>query len=103
MYVLSLMRKMHHGQNRGKQKSKLSKTREFNENSVKFLIFDETGRKFINFVQRGEIAICIIDLRGWAPLVLGTIKISFKKFVWLTDSKCFTKAYNTLVCVTTPV
>jgi len=58
------MRKMHHGQNRGKQKSKLSKTREFNENRVKFLIFDETGRKFINFVQRGEITICIIDLRG---------------------------------------
>jgi len=62
--------KMHHVQNRGKEKSKLSKTRKLNENRGKFINFEENiiVVKFINYVQiRGQnYSICITggDLGG---------------------------------------
>jgi len=46
--------KMHHGQNRGSKKSKLSKKSQLNENRGKFRNFSEIGGTFINFVEIGS-------------------------------------------------
>jgi len=46
----------------GEEKLKFSRNRE------KFINFAEM-REFINFVEIGRYAICIIDLEGWTLLV----------------------------------
>ena len=54
----------------GSKKHKLSKKRKFCGNRVKYINLTEIRVKFLNFVEIGEYAICIIGLGGWTSLVL---------------------------------
>jgi len=57
---------MHHGQNRGKPKRKLSKKRKFCGNKGEMYKFCGNRGKFRNFLEiGGKYAIFIIGLEGW--------------------------------------
>jgi len=80
---------MHHGQNRVSTLRKLSKNRQFQENTEHIYKFCGNIWESYKFLEIGGNAICIIGLGGWTPLCN---KYRKNPLMYPNNYQCFPRA-----------